>query len=162
MSNQIVLKSFADLAPVLRLEETPNQTATPATFAEWQPTEPPDLNRILADLAAANTTLTEAGRKDQEARAVAMETLAQYDALVAARHEAEVKERLRTLKLEAARERLQEALSPLEEGARPLTSLPLPAPTSRTGPALRVARLYHGSVLDGPGRRSVCQVLGLR
>ena len=36
------------------------------------------------------------------------------------RREAEVKERLRTLKLEAARERLQEALSPLEEGARQL------------------------------------------
>ena len=36
------------------------------------------------------------------------------------RKEAEVKERLRHLKLEAARERLQEALSPLEEGARQL------------------------------------------
>jgi hypothetical protein len=34
--------------------------------------------------------------------------------------EAAVKERLRQLKLEAARERLQEALSPLEEGARQL------------------------------------------
>ncbi len=33
------------------------------------------------------------------------------------RREAAVKERLRQLKLEAARERLQEALSPLEEGA---------------------------------------------
>ncbi|MFN8472805.1 MAG: 4Fe-4S single cluster domain-containing protein [Anaerolineae bacterium] len=42
--------------------------------------------------------------------------------------------------------------------ARPLTSLTLPAPTSRTGPTLRVARLYHGSVVDGPGRRSVCQL----
>ncbi|HZU12138.1 MAG TPA: hypothetical protein VFB58_04800 [Chloroflexota bacterium] len=36
------------------------------------------------------------------------------------RREAEVKERLRHLKLEAARERLQEAMSPLEEGAKQL------------------------------------------
>src|SRR5919202_1380825 len=36
------------------------------------------------------------------------------------RREAAVKERLRQLKLEAARERLQEAISPLEEGARQL------------------------------------------
>jgi hypothetical protein len=36
------------------------------------------------------------------------------------RHEAEVKERLRRLKLDAARERLQEAMSPLEEGAKQL------------------------------------------
>jgi hypothetical protein len=36
------------------------------------------------------------------------------------RHEAEVKERLRRLKLDAARERLQEAMSPLEEGVKQL------------------------------------------
>jgi hypothetical protein len=36
------------------------------------------------------------------------------------RHEAEVKERLRQLKLDAARERLREAMSPLEEGAKQL------------------------------------------
>jgi len=36
------------------------------------------------------------------------------------RREAEVKERLRRLKLDAARERLQEAMSPLEEGAKQL------------------------------------------
>jgi hypothetical protein len=36
------------------------------------------------------------------------------------RREAEIKERLRRLKLDAAKERLQEAMSPLEEGARQL------------------------------------------
>lgn len=36
------------------------------------------------------------------------------------RREAEIKERLRRLKLDAARERLQEAMSPLEEGAKQL------------------------------------------
>ena len=36
------------------------------------------------------------------------------------RRETEIKERLRRMKLEAARERLQEAMSPLEEGAKQL------------------------------------------
>jgi hypothetical protein len=36
------------------------------------------------------------------------------------KREAEVKERIRTLKVEAARERLEEAMSPIEEGARQL------------------------------------------
>lgn len=44
--------------------------------------------------------------------------------------------------------------------ARPLTSFPLPSPTQTAGPTLRVARLYHGSVVDGPGRRSVVQTQG--
>ena len=44
--------------------------------------------------------------------------------------------------------------------ARPLTSRPLPCPQEASGPTLRVARLYHGSVVDGPGRRSVVQTQG--
>lgn len=44
--------------------------------------------------------------------------------------------------------------------ARPLTSLPLPSRQETSGPTLRVARLYHGSVVDGPGRRSVVQTQG--
>ncbi|MFN8472140.1 MAG: 4Fe-4S single cluster domain-containing protein [Anaerolineae bacterium] len=44
--------------------------------------------------------------------------------------------------------------------ARPLTSLPLPPQRAAFGATLRVARLYHGSVVDGPGRRSVCQLQG--
>ena len=88
MSNQIVLKSFADLALVLRLEEAPQQ-ATADTATEPTSTELPDLNRVLADLTTAAMSLTEASRKDEQARATALETLAQYDALVAARQEAE-------------------------------------------------------------------------
>jgi anaerobic ribonucleoside-triphosphate reductase activating protein len=54
---------------------------------------------------------------------------------------------------------------PAEIGcARPLTSVRLPPAHSAGGraePMLRVARIYHGSVVDGPGgRRSVCQVQG--
>jgi anaerobic ribonucleoside-triphosphate reductase activating protein len=47
--------------------------------------------------------------------------------------------------------------------ARPLTSMTLPSashdPTEH-GSHLRVATVYHGSLIDGPGRRSVCQVQG--
>lgn len=47
--------------------------------------------------------------------------------------------------------------------ARPLTSIPLPPATSAPQPTevtLRVARIYHGSVVEGPGRRSVVQTVG--
>jgi len=44
--------------------------------------------------------------------------------------------------------------------ARPLMDAPLPAQSARSEPTLRVARIYHGSVVDGPGRRSVVQVQG--
>ena len=44
--------------------------------------------------------------------------------------------------------------------ARPLTTVPLPRPSQTHGSVLRVASLYHGSVVDGPGRRSICQVQG--
>jgi len=44
--------------------------------------------------------------------------------------------------------------------ARPLSSLPLSSEADTGDPTLRVARLYHGSVVDGPGRRSVIQLQG--
>jgi anaerobic ribonucleoside-triphosphate reductase activating protein len=44
--------------------------------------------------------------------------------------------------------------------ARPLDNPPLPAATSGDGAPLRIARIYHGSVVDGPGRRSVVQLQG--
>jgi len=44
--------------------------------------------------------------------------------------------------------------------ARPLSSLPLSSEADTGDPTLRVARLYHGSVVDGPGRRSVVQLQG--
>jgi hypothetical protein len=60
------------------------------------------------------------------------------------RQEAAVKERLRQLKLEAARERLQEALSPLEEGARQLNAAVFEAATAiRT--SLQKHQALHGS-----------------
>lgn len=47
--------------------------------------------------------------------------------------------------------------------ARPLTSILLPPRPSSPQPSEvtpRVARIYHGSVVEGPGRRSVCQLQG--
>jgi len=44
--------------------------------------------------------------------------------------------------------------------ARPLNSMPLSSGADTDDPTLRVARLYHGSVVDGPGRRSVVQLQG--
>lgn len=46
---------------------------------------------------------------------------------------------------------------------RPRESVALPmsrSMASRSEPLLRVARIYHGSVVDGPGRRSVVQFQG--
>jgi len=46
--------------------------------------------------------------------------------------------------------------------ARPplVAELPPPAATNRCGLNLRVASIYHGSVIEGPGRRSVVQLQG--
>ena len=60
------------------------------------------------------------------------------------RREAAVKERLRQLKLEAARERLQEALSPLEEGARQLHAAVFEAATTIRA-SLQKHQALHGS-----------------
>ena len=63
--------------------------------------------------------------------------------------EAAVKERLRQLKLEAARDRLQEALSPLEEGARQLN-----AAVYEAASAIRSSLQKH-QALRGPSARKV-------
>ena len=44
--------------------------------------------------------------------------------------------------------------------ARPLSSRPLAETDQVRGITLRVSRIYHGSLVDGPGRRSVVQVQG--
>ncbi len=46
--------------------------------------------------------------------------------------------------------------------SRPEQEVPLPRAVSvpPDTPVLRVARIYHGSVVDGPGRRSVVAVQG--
>ncbi len=44
--------------------------------------------------------------------------------------------------------------------ARPLATVPLPVSHATQGPVLRVRSLYHASVVEGPGRRSVLQTQG--
>jgi hypothetical protein len=65
------------------------------------------------------------------------------------RREAEIKERLRGLKLEAAKERLQEALSPIEEGVQQLHAAVFEAAT-----AIRAALRKHGTLPGGSARRA--------
>lgn len=65
------------------------------------------------------------------------------------RREAELKERLRTLKLEAARERMAEAVSPLVEGARQLH-----AAVYEAAAALRTALTKHGHLPGASSRRA--------
>jgi len=44
--------------------------------------------------------------------------------------------------------------------AQPLATVPLPTSCESSTPTLRVTALWHGSVVEGPGRRSVLQVQG--
>ena len=68
------------------------------------------------------------------------------------RREAEVKERLRRLKLDAARERLQDTISPLEEGARQLHAAVHEAAT-----AIRDSLEKH-QALRGAAARRACEL----
>jgi anaerobic ribonucleoside-triphosphate reductase activating protein len=44
--------------------------------------------------------------------------------------------------------------------AQPIATTALPTSSDPSSPVLRVAALWHGSVVEGPGRRSVVQVQG--
>lgn len=92
MSNQVVLKSFAELALAFRLEPLPDGPPTPCPrpVAEAGKSEPPvDLNRLMQDLEAAGAELQAAAQADETARAEALRDLERYDALVAALRQAE-------------------------------------------------------------------------
>ena len=68
------------------------------------------------------------------------------------RREAEVKERLRGLKLEAAKERLQETLSPIEEGAQQLHAAVFEAATAIRASLRKYGTLPGGSTPARPTR----------
>src|SRR6185436_15613161 len=65
------------------------------------------------------------------------------------RREAEIKEQLRQLKLHAARERLNEALSPLQEGAQQLHAVVFDAAT-----AIRASLQKHQALRGASARRA--------
>src|SRR5512142_1600866 len=93
MSRSIVVKSFAELAEVLNLDDLPAGPAPEAADSATQSVEPqsavPDLASLLAELEEASATLAAITRRDQEARASALRDLEQYDALIARQREAE-------------------------------------------------------------------------
>jgi len=92
VSHSIVVKSFAEIANILDLDNQPDEMA--GTVNEQGPcnsdTDPiGDLASLLAELEVASATLTTISRQDQETRAVALRDLEQYDALVAEQRQAE-------------------------------------------------------------------------
>ena len=97
MSRSIVVKSFAELAEVLNLDGLPEgpiaEFAESTTQSATQETAVPDLTGLLAELEEASATLAAVVRRDQEARALALRDLEQYDAVVARRQEAEIARR---------------------------------------------------------------------
>ena len=110
------------------------------------------------ELEAAEAALRLARRQEQaRERLVQRELWAEEERLrlrLAAeaeerRQEAAVKERLRQLKLDAARERLQEALSPLEEGAKQLH-----AAVYEAAAAIRASLRKHGVLHGASAKRA--------
>ena len=93
MSRSIVVRSFAELAEVLNLDDLPEGPAPGPVDGTAESAEPqsavPDLASLLAELEDASATLAAITRRDQEARASALRDLEQYDGLVARRREAE-------------------------------------------------------------------------
>jgi hypothetical protein len=106
VAHSLVVKSFAELATVLSLDElsqpsiegSVNRSDTPIPHA----TDRPDLVDLLPDLEAASLTLATVIRQDQEARTLALRDLEQYDTLVARRPEAQcVVDQARKIRREA-------------------------------------------------------------
>ena len=106
MSRSQTLKSFAELAEALNLDEpsVAQAAAEPEQFAvaAIEPAAPLDFANLLAELEAASATLATVMRQDQETRSLALRDLEQYDALVGRQHEAEaVGQRARQVRNEA-------------------------------------------------------------
>ncbi|MDA8216292.1 MAG: hypothetical protein M0Z94_01595 [Dehalococcoidales bacterium] len=106
MSRSIVVKSFAELADVLNLDDLSEGPAAEAgdsaAPSATQETPVSDLAGLLAELETASATLAAIARRDQEARALALLDLEQYDALVARQQEAErACQRARQVRLES-------------------------------------------------------------
>jgi hypothetical protein len=106
MSRSIVVKSFAELAELLNVDEpaegpapeTP-ETALPRATQEMAPF---DLGALLAELEEASASLAAVARRDQEARVAALRELEEYDSLVARQREAErARDRAGQVRLEA-------------------------------------------------------------
>ncbi len=106
MSKQVVLKSFAELALALHLEELPDEPKGAHVSAELAPDEQGptvDADHLLAELEAACADLHKAAQQDETARAVALRDLERYEARSASLRQAEAaRERAAHVQSEAA------------------------------------------------------------
>jgi Tetratricopeptide repeat len=88
-----ILKSFAELAEALDLDELPDEDtvheAALASLTTDGSDSAPDLQELLAELQSASATLATIARRDQEARDLALRDLERYDEIVARQREAE-------------------------------------------------------------------------
>ena len=93
MSHSIVVKSFAELAELIELDDLPAESITEAgessTGSESLVDTVVDLGALLAELHAASATLTSFAHQDEEAREVALRDLEQYEEFVAQEREGE-------------------------------------------------------------------------
>ena len=106
MSQSIVVKSFAELAELIELDDLPAESITGAgeslTESESLVDTVVDLGVLLAELQAASATLTSFAHQDEEAREVALRDLEQYEGFVAQEREGkEAAERARQLREQA-------------------------------------------------------------
>lgn len=108
MSGSIVVKSFAELAEVLKLDELPegpcDDTTNTAAAERDQARATTNLESLLAELEEAGASLAAIAHRDREARETALRDLGQYDALMAQQREAEqARDRAHQVRTEAER-----------------------------------------------------------
>ena len=106
MSQSIVVKSFAELAELIDLDDLPDDSlaygAASAAVSTVRGNGVADLQELLAELETAGTTLAAIGQEDQEARDLALRDLERYETLVAQQREAELaSERAQQMRREA-------------------------------------------------------------
>ncbi len=93
MSQSITLKSFGELADALGLDPIPEDQPADADDRAAVPAATgnrvPDLVDLLIELEVATGSLAAIVRRDQEARALALQDLERYDSILAKQREAE-------------------------------------------------------------------------
>ncbi|PZS09575.1 MAG: hypothetical protein DLM70_01410, partial [Chloroflexi bacterium] len=106
MAQSITLTSFGELADALGLDPSPEDNSGDADEQAVVPaateTRVPDLTDLLTELETAGGSLAAIVRRDQEARAQALQDLERYDSILAKQREAEqVRTRAQQMRHEA-------------------------------------------------------------
>src|SRR5690349_7994752 len=88
-----ILKSFAELAEALNVDELPDEEtaheSTPESVTSVVPDAEHNLQELLTELQSASATLATIAHRDQEARDLALRDLEHYDGIVVRQREAE-------------------------------------------------------------------------